>query len=272
VSPTPLVAAKDLRLHGGKAVSLGAALRAGLPVPGGLALDIHLVDAIALGRPAKVRILAHLDGLLATSPVAVRSSAVGEDSAAASFAGQHTTRLNVAGCADVLDAVCEVHASARSSSALAYRQRMGIPGEPQIAVVVQTMIRPECAGVLFTRNPISGEDERVIEASWGLGEAVVSGLVTPDRWHMRRGGEVRAFIPGHKDIEIRSLPGGGTEEVDVPADRAARPCLEPGLLFELEQLAQACERQFCQPSDIEWAVEGGRLYLLQCRPVTSSSS
>lgn len=268
MTPIPLAEVHDPERHGGKAVSLGAAIRAGLPVPDGVALGVDLVRAVG-ADPGRCGVLApHLAPLLVGSPVAVRSSAIGEDSSTASFAGQHITRLNVCGLAAVLEAVREVHASARTPSALAYRERMGIPGPPRIAVVVQAMIVPVCAGVLFTRNPLDGTDERVIEASWGLGEAVVSGAVTPDRWHMRRGGHVVSFRPGHKDIEIRVAASGGTVESAVPAERAARPCLSPEHLAQLEGLAHACERHFGHPGDIEWALHGDRVHLLQCRPVT----
>lgn len=266
MSPAPLREVRDAQLHGGKAASLGAALRAGLPVPGGLSVDIHQVRSLSDGGGDEV--VAGLHERLREWPVAVRSSAVGEDSAGASFAGQHLSLLNVAGVDDVLEAIDAVHASAHSDSAIAYRRRLGLSGEPQVAVVVQTMVAAECAGVLFTRDPISGADERVVEASWGLGEAVVSGLVTPDRWHLRRGGEILKYVPGFKDIEIRPLAGGGTEEAEVPPERAVRSCLSEDLLQELDQLGSLCERHFGHPSDIEWAVSGGRLYLLQCRPIT----
>lgn len=272
MTPLPLDEARDEHRHGGKAVSLGAAIRAGLPVPGGLVLDVDLVRTLATGDvlkdAAEEAMARHLGPLLGRSAVAVRSSASGEDSSAASFAGQHVTLLNVTSLTAVVAAVCEVHASAHAPSALAYRERMGIAGAPRVAAVVQSMVVPECAGVLFTRNPLNGTDERVIEASWGLGEAVVSGLVTPDRWHMRRGGEVLDFLPGHKDLEILIAPDGGTIEADVDPERCSRPCLDAGLLMELERLAHACETHFARPSDIEWAVAGGRLHLLQCRPVT----
>jgi pyruvate,water dikinase len=141
-----------------------------------------------------------------------------------------------------------------------------------VAVVVQRMVNPETAGVLFTRNPVSGADERVVEASWGLGESVVAGLVTPDRWRFRRGGEIVDHAPGDKDLEI--LPGeGGTEERPVDPARARRACLEEFHLRALEELASRCESHFEGPSDLEWAfareTEGPEtLYLLQRRPVT----
>lgn len=268
MSPAPLHQAHDVRLYGGKAVSLGVALRAGLPVPDGLAIDIHRVRALASGEKIEDRLLAVLDELLAATSVAVRSSAVEEDSTSASFAGQHLSRLHVTRVGDVFEAIEEVYASAHSASAISYRQRMNVQGAPSVAVVVQTMVVPESAGVLFTRNPINGADERVVEGAWGLGEAVVSGLITPDCWRMGRGGEIREYVPGDKDLEILPSPGGGTTEVEVLPERAAHPCLTPDLLCQLDQLATACERHFGPYCDIEWAVSRGRIYLLQCRPIT----
>lgn len=274
MTPILLEEALDARIHGGKAVGLARAIRAGLPVPGGVVFDVGQVEALACGDVKSSDVLVGLEASLDNESVAVRSSAVGEDSTCASFAGQHATLLNVCGPANLLDAIREVYASGRSPSAVAYRRRLGITSAVQVAVVLQTMILPECAGVLFTRNPVTGADERVVEASWGLGEAVVSGLVTPDRWLMRRGGAVTNFVPGYKDVEIKVIPGGGTVEVEVPAGKVERPCLSSQILQGLERLAEACESFFGHsPSrgkswDIEWAVADGRLYLLQCRPVT----
>src|SRR6185369_7934552 len=129
-------------------------------------------------------------------PFAVRSSAVDEDGASASFAGQHLTLLNVHSAADVAGAVREVWWSANSDSAITYRQRVGLFRRPSVGVVVQSLLDPDSAGVMFTRNPVTGDDELMIEASWGLGEAVVSGLVIPDNFRVARSGEVLARTPG----------------------------------------------------------------------------
>jgi pyruvate, water dikinase len=134
--------------------------------------------------------------------------------------------------------------------------------------VLQTQLDPDVAGVLFTCNPIGGADERVIEASWGLGEAVVAGLVTPDRFRMSRSGVVLERLLGRKESVVRPAENGGTEERPLPAELSSRSCLEDGQLADLHRLADRCERVFGERRDIEWAIVGEGLYLLQCRPLT----
>jgi pyruvate,water dikinase len=263
----PLVDALDESRFGGKAVQLGSALRAGLPVPEGVALPVELVDAVAAGSEEAAQGCLSAFDMVRGEAVAVRSSAVGEDAAHTSFAGQHLTRLNVTEAA-ILEAVTDVWRSGRSESALAYRARLGVEGAPRVAVVVQEMVAPECAGVLFTRNPVDGSDERVIEAAWGLGEVVVAGLVEPDRFHLARGGAVKEAVVGYKDVRMRMLPGGDTEEVPVDAHLRSAPCLADPQLEMLEALASRCEALFPGAHDIEWAFSGGRLYLLQRRSIT----
>jgi hypothetical protein len=140
-----------------------------------------------------------------------RSSAVGEDSEQASFAGQHLTRLNLRSEPELVDAVSAIWDSSRSPSALAYRERLGLPREPRIAVVVQELVDADSAGVLFSRNPLDGSDELVIEAARGLGESVVAGLVTPDRVRLRRDG---AVVLG-ADWRIRSMAADLAQPGDV---------------------------------------------------------
>src|SRR6478672_8218433 len=172
----PLTEAREHSVFGSKAVGLGDAARGGLPVPPGVALSGPIVEAMASGDDGATNEVAQSVGSL-DGPFAVRSSAVGEDGADASFAGQHVTLLNVPTAAHVTDAVCEVWWSANSDSAITYRQKKGQFVRPSVGVVVQSLLDPEVAGVMFTQNPVTGADERVIEASWGLGEAVVSGRV-----------------------------------------------------------------------------------------------
>jgi hypothetical protein len=201
----------------------------------------------------------------------VRSSAVGEDSAGASFAGQHITVLNVPSAADVETAVREVWWSANSDSAITYRKRLGVFERPSVGVVVQSLLQPETAGVMFTRNPITGADERMIEASWGLGEAVVSGRVIPDSYRMDPGGAVIERRAGFKKFAIRGVPGGGTVDEEVAVDLRESLCLSDEDLQALSALADDCERVYGPHRDIEWAFAGGQLYLLQCRAVTVSA-
>ena len=199
---------------------------------------------------------------------AVRSSAVGEDSEGASFAGQHVTILNVRDEEQVIDAVLQVRASAHTESALAYRRTLGMDQAPRVGVVVQRMIEPECAGVMFTKNPINGAEERVIEASWGLGESVVAGLVVPDNYVLDASGSVVKRTAGEKDIALRSAPAGGTVEEGVAGPLIRALCLSDAMLASLHGLAVRCEQFFGAGLDIEWAFADGTLYLLQCRAMT----
>lgn len=257
--------AHDEAVYGGKAAQLAQALRAGLPVPPGFAFGfdaheaLHADDADRHAAP----LLAPLDDL-----VAVRSSAVGEDSESASFAGQHATVLGVRGTAALVAALREVHASARSEAARLYRRSLGLDPEPRMGVVVQKLVKAEVAGVLFSRDPVTGEDVRVVEASWGLGEAVVQGLVTPDRYVFGRDGRTLVQDVGEKDRMIRWSDAGGTEEVDVAHDRVAVPCLGAAELRMLDSLVSRCEGVWGGEQDLEFAFAGGTLYLLQRRAIT----
>ena len=263
----PLVETQDEGQFGGKAMHLGAALRAGLPVPYGWALSTSFVDAVAEGDKSAVAALSSaLDSQKA--PVVVRSSAVGEDSATASFAGQYLTCVNVCSADALVDAVCAVRASGQKPSVISYRERLGLTGTPRLGIVVQQLVEADVAGVLFSRNPLNGRDERVIEGAWGLGEAVVSGLVTPDRFRVSRDGQILERVPGDKDLSIQPRPGGGTHEVPVYGDQIAALCLNDSQLLQLHRLASRCEAQFGKGQDLEWAFSSGVLYLLQCRPIT----
>ncbi len=266
----PLVEADTEELYGAKAVGLGDALRAGLPVPPGVALPGPAVDSIASGDVAATTAL--LDAVQTLpAPLAVRSSAVGEDSAGASFAGQHITVLNVPSAADVEAAVRQVWWSANSDSAITYRKRLGVFARPSVGVVVQSLLRPDTAGVMFTRNPITGADERMIEASWGLGEAVVSGRVIPDSFRVARSGDVLDRRAGLKKFAIRSAPDGGTVDEDVAPELVESFCLSDEDLRALSGLAADCELVYGPERDIEWAFAGGQLFLLQCRALTTSA-
>ncbi len=211
MKPSPLIDALDEAHFGGKAASLARSLRAGLPVPPGFALGTTHVEAVFDGH---AEALTHLRAEFAAlaGPCAVRSSAIGEDSEGASFAGQHVTILNVRHEDHVVDAVLKVRESAHTESARAYRRTLGMDEAPRVGVVVQRMIEPDCAGVMFTKNPLNGSDERVIEASWGLGEAVVAGLVVPDNYALDAQGRVLRRTAGEKDIALRGAPEGGTVE------------------------------------------------------------
>ncbi|MBT2445614.1 PEP/pyruvate-binding domain-containing protein [Streptomyces sp. ISL-43] len=269
-----LGSATDEALYGGKAANLAIAVRAGLPVPPGLALSWPFVDAIAEGTTdAQEALRAAVDRLPGGSqapgrPLAVRSSAPGEDSARASFAGQHLSCLNVNTPEALTEAVQSVRESARAPAALAYRDRLGLVGPPCIAVVVQALVAADCAGVLFTRDPLDGSEIVVVEASWGLGESVVEGLVVPDRYRIDGSGRVLERVAGMKDIAVRPAPFGGTSQVAVPPERVRTLCLDDAQLTELRELASRCVLVFGGAQDLEWAFADGHLHLLQRRPLT----
>lgn len=268
-----LVEARDAASFGSKAVGLGDALRSGLPVPSGVALSGAVVEAVATGDRAVIDEVADVAGML-DAPLAVRSSAADEDGAEASFAGQHLTLLNVASVDDLVPALCQIWWSANSDSAISYRKRVGLFTRPSIGVVVQSLLDPAVAGVMFTCNPLTGADERVVEASWGLGEAVVAGLVIPDHFRVDRGGKVLERVPGRKQVAIRPLPHGGTAEEPVSGELVSRLCLDDDQLLALQALATRCEEVYGPGRDIEFAFagkEGTELYLLQCRAVTTTT-
>ena len=267
----PLEKARDDSVFGSKAVGLGEAARGGLPLPPGVALSGSIVEAVASGEGKAIKKVAKCVRPLPT-PLAVRSSAVDEDGAEASFAGQHLTLLNVLTPDDVTDALREIWWSANSDSAITYRQRVGLFQRPSVGVVIQSLLDPEIAGVMFTQNPINGADERMIEASWGLGEVVVAARVIPDNYRLDRSGEVLERTPGVKKIVIRTLPDGGTVEEEVAPELVERPCLDDEQLEQLNRLASRCEQVYGPGRDIEWAIAGGELYLLQCRAVTRTGS
>jgi pyruvate,water dikinase len=259
--------AHDVSVFGSKAVGLGQAIRDGLPVPPGVALDGEVVEAVAAEDAAALaevkRWVEPLGG-----PLAVRSSAVDEDGAAASFAGQHLTLLNVPSAETIGEALSEIWWSANSDSAITYRQRVGLFIRPSIGVVVQQLLAPEVAGVMFTQNPVNGSDERVIEASWGLGEAVVAGLVIPDHFRIDRAGRVLERTAGMKKIAVRPDADGGTVQEEVTPDLVERLCLDDDQLQALSALAGRCEQVYGRGRDVEWATVRGTLYLLQCRSIT----
>jgi pyruvate,water dikinase len=267
----PLAKARDDAIFGSKAVGLGQAAREGLQLPPGVALSGSIVEAVAVGEERAIKKVARSVRPL-RSPLAVRSSAVDEDGAEASFAGQHLTLLNVPSSEEVSSALREIWWSANSDSAITYRQRVGLLTRPSVAVVVQTLLDPDVAGVMFTQNPITGADERVIEASWGLGEAVVAGRVIPDHYRVDRSGEVIERTPGVKKLAVRTLPEGGTVEEDVPPELVERLCLDDDQLEQLNRLADRCEHVYGPARDLEWAFVDRELYLLQCRAVTRAGS
>ena len=206
------------------------------------------------------------------APVAVRSSATSEDSAEASFAGLQDTYLWVRGIDSVIDAVRRCWASLYSEPSVAYRLRLGLP-EAQVAmgVVVQRMVDARCAGVMFTRSPTTGDRSVVaINASWGLGSAVVSGEVTPDEYALNKvTGEVTRRVISDKAVRDVPQPGGGVAPEPVPEPQRRIACLDDAMLRTLLAMAERIERHYGHAMDVEWATDAaGRLFILQSRPET----
>ena len=261
----------DEARFGGKSASLGELTAGGIPVPPGFALS---ADARAEPMSGTVReaIVAAYEALGDDPPVAVRSSAIGEDSAEATFAGQHETYLWIRGADAVCEAVRDCWASLHGERATSYRERLGPAGEaPAMGVAVQRMVDAAVSGVMFTCNPVSGDPSTIaVNASWGLGLAVVEGEVTPDEYRLSKvTGEVLQRTVGRKHLEYTAGPKGAVRR-DVPDDRIEAPCLDDAQLEVLVEMARRVEGHFGSPQDIEWAIdrEGG-LFLLQSRPVTT---
>jgi pyruvate,water dikinase len=205
------------------------------------------------------------------SAVAVRSSATAEDLPDASFAGQQDTYLNIRGAEAVLDAVRRCWASLWTGRAMAYRHRQEIsPDDVGLAVVVQQMVPATAAGVLFTVNPLTGDAaEMMINATWGLGEALVSGHVTPDTIVADSAtGEVKQVILGDKQLMTAPVDGG-TAEVAVPPAQQAQQALAAAEVAVLVQWGRRLAEHFGKPQDVEWAIAGGEIVLLQARPITT---
>ena len=204
--------------------------------------------------------------------VAVRSSATAEDLAGASFAGQQETILNVTGADNLLDAVLRCWSSLYTSQAIFYRHQRGFDGtQVSMAVVVQQMVDAEKSGVIFTVDPVTrNRFNMVVEAVWGLGEGIVSGAFTPDHYKLdRETYEVLyKFVPRKPFMYTRGSGGHGVVKSEVPSDRVSARVLADAELRELVDLGNSIEEHFGCPQDIEWGIEGGRIYLLQSRPIT----
>lgn len=276
-APAPEVPARDAPRRGGPLAEVHAGLKA---TPDG---DLPAFATLA-GRardiirnaPVPAEVAAAVEQAYAALgenvPVAVRSSATAEDLPSASFAGQQDTYLNVVGAAAVVEAVRNCWASLWTDRAVSYRASRGIdPGTVALAVVVQRMVDAAAAGVLFTANPLTGRrHQAVIDASPGLGEAVVSGAVNPDHFVVDPlTGRVLERRLGDKRIAVRPIPGGGTRTLTLD-NGGATACLTDKQAAELAALGRRVEEYFGSPQDIEWAIAGdGRLWLTQSRPITT---
>lgn len=298
--------AVDVARTGGKGASLARLRQAGFPVPGGLlitadayrafladdsgllehlsrlAYDDHdrlarqceslrsLLGARPLPPPLDGQLRERLPALLARGAVAVRSSSTLEDLAGAAFAGQHETYLDIADLEDVLQATRRCFVSLWEDRAVRYRHERGFGQErAAMAVVIQSMVASEVAGVAFTIDPINGSRERiVVNSAFGLGELVVSGEGDVDQFVVEKAsGTVIDRRIASKSHAIVGR-GVGTERLPVAPERATLPSLSDTQLAELTRLCVRVERFYSFPQDLEWAFADGRLYLLQSRPVT----
>ncbi|WP_199613572.1 phosphoenolpyruvate synthase [Paenibacillus alkalitolerans] len=201
---------------------------------------------------------------------AVRSSATAEDLPTASFAGQQDTYLNVRGPEQLLKAVKNCWCSLFTDRAISYRAKNGFNHRSVfLSVVVQHMVFPEVSGIMFTADPVSGHRKTVsIDASFGLGEALVSGLVTADLYQVRSGEIVKKQI-SKKEIAIYSVPKGGTVTKGVPPEKQELQALPDNQIVELAALGRKIEAHYGSEQDIEWGLAGGKFYILQSRPITS---
>jgi pyruvate,water dikinase len=294
---------------GGKGASLARLANLGMPVPPGFILTTeayrrfcaanHLEQVIRAGiAGARAEEMEALEGASAkireafsageipaemreavrreywalgeSTAVAVRSSATTEDLPDLSFAGQQDTFLNVRGEVGLDEAIINCWSSLWTARAIGYRARNAIPHEQAaLAVIVQEMVASEVSGVLFTANPVSGLlSEAVIDATFGLGEALVSGQVEPDHFVADSStGQVRSVTLGSKKSATRPKPGGGVET--VPEDASARQTLTTGQISALVEAGRKIQEAYGNPQDIEWALAGGALSILQSRPITS---
>ncbi|MDL0120119.1 pyruvate, water dikinase [Halobacterium salinarum] len=304
------VRADDIDSVGGKGASLGELTDAGLPVPPGFVvtagtyrtfieeagIDQELFDAVGVDAedsdaladaaahasdlilntdfPASLRedILSSYDALDdGAAFVAVRSSATAEDLPDASFAGQQETFLNITREA-LLDHVKRCWASLFTERAIYYRQEQGFDHDRvNIAVVVQRMVDAEKSGVLFTSHPSTGAHEAIVEAAWGLGEAVVSGAVSPDNYVVDRDTDTveEATVADKKVMHVKDDDTGETVSRDVPDRKRTQRVLDDAEISDLVTIGERVEAHYDAPQDVEWAIVDGDVYMLQSRPITT---
>ncbi|PSP33504.1 phosphoenolpyruvate synthase [Halobacteriales archaeon QH_10_70_21] len=306
------VRSDDIGSVGGKGASLGEMTAAGLPVPPGFvvtaetyrtfieetgideplfeAVEVDPEDSAALAEaeatakeliletelpePVRDRILSAYDDLDdGEAFVAVRSSATAEDLPDASFAGQQETFLNITR-EDLVDRVKRCWASLFTQRAIYYRNEQGFDHDVvDIAVVVQKMVDAEKSGVMFTSHPSTGEPKLIIEAAWGLGEAVVAGSVSPDNYVVDRetSETLETTVADKKVMMVKDEATGETVEREVAEDRRNAQVLEGTEIGQLVELGERAEAHYDEPQDVEWAIVEGDIYMLQSRPITTIS-
>lgn len=300
---------KDVSKVGGKGANLGEMIYAGIPVPGGFVVLTGAYKKFLAANNLEMKIgeliirldenntkqleeasekikelfwagdipgdvLAEIDDIyrvLDNPTVAVRSSATAEDLPGTSFAGQYDTYLNVNGIEELNKSIKKCWASLWNSRALSYRLKQGIENkELAHGVVVQKLVSAEKSGILFTANPVNGRrDQMLLNSSWGLGEAIVGGEVSPDQWVVDKvNGNIIEEIIASKEVMVISKEKG-IELVDVPKEKQEEVTLTGNEVTVLLKLGQMVESYFGEPQDIEWAFENARFYLVQTRPITS---
>ncbi|MFD6918792.1 rifamycin-inactivating phosphotransferase [Streptomyces sp. NPDC059944] len=228
------------------------------------------IEEIVIPGDLAAEITRALDGHGEQGAYAVRSSATAEDLPTASFAGQQDTYLNVMGVRAVLQHISRCWASLFTERAVAYRRRNGIDHRTvDMAVVVQRMVFPHAAGVLFTADPVTGNRKvATVDAGFGLGEALVSGLVNPDAFKVREG-EIVTKVIAAKQRAVLALPTGGTREVAIDSERQEQPALTDAQVVRLVQLGRRIEAHFGGPQDIEWCLVDDGFQIVQSRPITT---
>jgi pyruvate,water dikinase len=309
VRPLTEVRVPDADQVGGKAAHLGELIGAGFPVPDGFVLPAEAYRAAMDAAGVRAALAAGHDEARSASPerltdlcaalagrvraagmppaleehvraawrrlgapvVAVRSSAVGEDGAEASFAGMNASFTNVRDGDELVARILDCWASLFGARVVAYRAARGFTGEPAIAVVVQAMVPARRAGVAFTADPRTGERGTVlIEAALGQGEVVVGGAVEPDTYEVASDGlRLRSMRVGMQTHEVVRGPDGADLVVALDPDRGGAPVLSPEEIVEVAALARRVEEHYGRPQDVEWAHDGDRLWLVQARPITT---
>jgi pyruvate,water dikinase len=295
----------NVELAGGKGASLARMTALGMPVPPGFivpadALEAALSETVASIREVLARgergqslatVSAEAVALVRAAdsggafprevadayarlgdevPVAVRSSATAEDSETASFAGQQETYLHVQGVDQIVERIRDCWCSFFTERALFYRSKKGSLSDLGMAVVVQRMVEPDVSGVMFTIDPTKGRRDRmIIEAVYGLGEGLVSGQLTPDHYVLARDGRLKRTRLATQPYAIVHDPAGGVREVELPSEQAESQTLNEDQVARLARVGIDLEHRLGGPQDIEWAIQGDELFVLQSRPVTT---
>ncbi|MBX4268568.1 phosphoenolpyruvate synthase [Clostridium estertheticum] len=299
---------KDISLVGGKGANLGEMTKAGFHVPYGFCVttqayreflqynnllnfitevikDANIDNISEIGEKIREKIgqsvipeevvkeiLSAINKTGTNSYYAVRSSATAEDLAFASFAGQQDTYLNIKGENPVLLSVRDCWASLFTDRAILYRIQNKIDHENvYMSAVVQKMVMPEVAGIMFTADPLSGHRGIIsIDASYGLGEALVSGLVSPDIYKVRKSNmQIDNKIIGDKKLAILPIEGGGTKKVEITDEKSKSQVMIDSCIKKLAQLGMKIEKHYGCPQDIEWCLEKSEIYIVQSRAITS---